>query len=240
MSILFISDIHLYDSRNSVAFEAQRLQQLSEFIKGGNFELVVNLGDTVSRDGCLREELRPYRKNLFAGYLHWRETVGVPFLECGIYRERPFFEEIYGQSMDFAYKALPGVTAISFCPISPNDHVASEEQWRWFSRTLDEAEGAPVVVCTHVPYPGCCSRPVENGIYMEVPDSIQRRLESFSSPVYWAGGHFHWALEPPVVTGSLTSFMGGKFYFEKSSKQETYFRTFDPKTLKLETIVNLI
>ena len=237
MSILFFSDLHLCDSRNSAAFEEEQLKRLAEFIRKRSFELVVNLGDTVSRDGCLRECLKPYRAELFDKYLNWRKALGVPFLECGIYRERPFFQAIFGQPMDFAYKWLDGVMVITFCPESPNDHVATDEQWQWFENALTEAEGMPVVICTHVPYPGSCSRAVEPGIFMDVPEAIQCRLESFPSPVYWASGHFHWKLEPPVVTGSLTSFMGGKFFFESSAKKETYFRTFDPVTLKLETIV---
>ena len=240
MSILFFSDLHLGDFRSSREFELERLKRLSKFIRDGKYDLVVNLGDTVSRDGCLHEWLKPYRAELFGEYLSWRKALGVPFLECGIYRERPFFEMLFGQTMDYAYKGMGGVTVITFCPESPNDHVATEAQWQWFSKTLDEAEDAPVVICTHVPYPGSCSRPVEPGIFMDVPEHIQRRLEAFPTPVYWASGHFHWALEPPVVTGSLTSFMGGKFYFETSQKHETYFRTFDPKTLKLETIQYLI
>ena len=238
MSILFFSDLHLGDIRSSTAFEKARLEHLGKFIRDGHYELVVNLGDTVSRDGFLRECLKPYRAELFGEYLRWRSALGIPFLECGIYRERPFFQAIFGQPMDFACKWLDGVTVITFCPESPNDHVATDEQWQWFEDALAEAEGAPVVICTHVPYPGSCSRAVEPGIFMDVPEGIQRRLESFASPVYWAGGHFHWKLEAPVVTGSLTSFMGGKFFFETSPNKETYFRTFDPMTLKIETIVD--
>ena len=214
MSILFFSDLHLCDNRNSKPFEENRLTRLANFIRENDFDLIVNLGDTVSRDGCLREELKPYREELFEEYLRWRKSIRIPILECGLYRERTFFQKIFGRPMDWVCKSLEGVTLITFAPESANDHVATAGQWRWFENALTEAEGQTVVICTHVPYPGCCSRAVEPGIFLDVPETIQRRLEAFPSPVYWAGGHFHWPLEPPVVTGSLTSFMGGKFSFE--------------------------
>ena len=54
MKILFITDLHLCDNRNSPEFEARRLEKLADLIRSGGFGLVFNLGDTVSRRNLLR------------------------------------------------------------------------------------------------------------------------------------------------------------------------------------------
>ena len=238
--ILFISDVHFCDYRNSAAYEERRKRRLADLICAGDIALVVNIGDTVSRDGVLREELKPYRRELFADYVEWRASLGVPFVECGLGREKAFFEEIYGQPMDYVYTGLPGVLVVVSDPAGGADGRFTEAQVRWLEETLDAADGRTVVVGTHVPYPASCSRPIGPGIYLDVPEGLQRRLENFPSRVFWAGGHFHWELEAPVVHGSLTAFMGGRFRFESDPPDELpYLRTLDLNTLALETLVDV-
>ncbi len=234
-TILFISDLHLCDSRNSRSFELSRLERLAAWIRQNRFDLVINLGDTVSRDGCLREELIPYRRELFEEYLAWRQTLGVPVLECGLHREHPFFEEIYGQSINCVYRNLPGVTAFALTPVGAGDHILTDQQWRWFENELAKSEATTVVIGAHIPYPNSCSRPTSECCYMKVPNTIRHRLETFPSPVFWAGGHFHWAIEPPVVFGSLTTFMGARFGFESEPQKKTYLRILDTQTATLST-----
>ena len=237
MSILFISDLHLCDGRNSRAFEEHRLERLAAWIRQRQFDLVLNLGDTVSREGCLREGLSPYRKELFNEYLAWRKALGVPFLECGLHREFPFFEEIYGQPINSVYRGLPGVTAFALTP-SLSDHIFTDQQWQWFEKELLKSEGTTVVIGAHVPYPNSCSRPAAECCYLKIPDAIRHRLETFPSPVFWAGGHFHWAIEPPAAFGSLTTFMGGRFSFESEPQKTTYLRILDTQANLLTTITD--
>ena len=236
--ILFLSDLHFCDYRNSVAYEARRNRRLAEFIRGGHFDLVVNLGDTVSRSGVLRADLEPHRRELFDGYLAWRAPLGVPFLECALAREKDFFQDLYGQPMDYAYQGIPGFTAIAFDPAG-GDLRGTAEQWHWLEERLAASEGTPVLINTHVPYPGNCSRPIKPGTYIDVPEAVQRRVENFPSRVFWASGHFHWELEEPVVKGSLTAFMGACFRFEtESADYDSYLRILNTETLELETVVN--
>ena len=236
MSILFISDLHLCDSRNSSAAEARRLERLAAWIREKRFKLVINLGDTISRDGCLREELRPYRRELFEEYyLPWRNAIGVPFLECGLHREYPFFQELYGQSTSCVYREVPGVTAFAISPDGVGDNTFSEKQLQWFQEELDKSEETAIVVGTHIPYANSCSRPTAECCYVYLPEALHTRLTEFPHPVFWAGGHFHWKLEPPVRSGSLYAFMGGRFSFEKDQRN-TYFRIVDTQTMTLETV----
>ena len=237
--ILFISDLHFCDYRNSVEYEAAQARRLAEFIRRRGFSLVVNLGDAVSRTGALRAGLAPYRRELFGPYLAWREEVGVPFLECGIDRERPFFQDIHGQLMDYVYTGFPGVTIVTFAPAGGDDSRPTGEQLRWLEAALASAAGTTVVVCTHLPYPNSCSRPYASDIYLDLPEEFRRRLEGLPSRVLWAGGHLHWRLEEPMTRGSLTAFMGGRFRFESEPVDyDSYLRILNTETLELETVVN--
>lgn len=238
-TILFISDLHLCDSRNSRIFELNRLERLADWIRLNKFDLVINLGDTVSREGCLREELTPYRRKLFEEYLVWRKTLGAPVLECGLHREHPFFEEIYEQPMNCVYRSLPGVTAFAMTPAGAGDHILTDQQWQWFKNELAKSEATIVVIGAHIPYPNSCSRPASECCYLKVPSSIHHRLETFPSPVFCAGGHFHWAIEPPVTFGSLTAFMGARFSFESEPLKKTYLRVLDTQTLSLTTFTDI-
>ncbi len=239
MSILFISDLHLCDGRNSLTYEVRRLERLATWIRQRQFELVINLGDTVSREGCLRDGLSPYRRELFEEYLTWRQSLDIPFLECGLRREFPFFEKIYGQPLNCVYRNLPGVTAFALTPYS-GDHIFTDQQWQWLENELTKSESTTVVIGTHVPYLNSCSRPAAVCCYLKVPDTIHHRLENFPSPVFWAGGHFHWDIEPPVSFGSLTAFMGGRFSFESEPYKHTYLRVLDTQALSLTTITDLM
>ena len=93
MKILFISDLHLCDKRNSIAFEKRRMSKLAEFIGSCGCDLVVNLGDAVSRREFLRLEFS-CEADGFDYYLAWRNTLSVPFIECAIDREFDFFEKL--------------------------------------------------------------------------------------------------------------------------------------------------
>ena len=92
MKILFISDLHLCDTRNSVSFEKRRMSKLAEFISSCGCDLVVNLGDAVSRKEFLRPEFS-CEADGFDYYLAWRKQFTIPFIECAIDREFDFFEK---------------------------------------------------------------------------------------------------------------------------------------------------
>ena len=58
MKLLLISDLHLCDIRVPVEMEKRRLDGLAEYIKNSGADMVLNLGDTVSKNallqGCFR------------------------------------------------------------------------------------------------------------------------------------------------------------------------------------------
>ena len=125
-------------------------------------------------------------------------------------------------------------------PAAGGDNCFTAEQLRWLEAALTQAaQERAVVICTHLPYPGSCSRPYAPDTYLELPDDFRRRLENFPTRLFWAGGHFHWKLEEPVTKGSLTAFMGGRFRFESAPVDfASYLRILDTETLTLETVVN--
>ena len=232
--ILFISDLHLSDIRHEPGRDSDLLTRLASLIRRRDYKAVLNLGDTVSRKAFLPEGTDPRR--VFRAYREWRDSLGIPFRECTIFRERPFFRDIFGQDEDSVWNGLPGTVVLTFSPDSADDHEASGDQWNWLSEQARNAAGSTLVVCSHVPYPGSCSRPESPGIYLPVPEPLRRLLENRETPVFWAGGHFHWKEEPPVVKGSLTAFMGGRFTSGKSADQGGYLRELDLDSLELNTL----
>lgn len=235
-AILIISDLHLGDKRNSPVYEEQMLQQLSALLKERPYQAVLNLGDTVSRLECLREGASTAA--VFAKYKNWRAGTGIPFRECCIYRERAFFSGLFQQAPDSAWHGIPGVVILTFAPDDPNDHQGTQEQWEWLAEQLHQAHGKTVLIGSHVPYPGSCSRPIAPGIYLPVPVQTQALLAGHNGAVFWAGGHFHWQPDPPLVQGSLTACMGACFAFAGETTRRTYVRELDLQTLSIQTLTN--
>ena len=232
--LLFISDLHLGDTRNAPGRDERLLARLAELIRRREYRAVLNLGDTVSRAEFLPNGADT--QTLFRAYRRWRDALGVPFRECAIFRERPFFQEIFGQDEDSAWDGLPGATVLTFSPRHEDDHEATDAQWQWLSAQIAAAAGRTVIIGSHVPYPACCSRPDTPGIYLPVPPAIRRQLETRGAPAFWAGGHFHWNVEPPLTRGSLTAFMGARFLIDAEPAKTTYLRELDLDTLQLDTI----
>ena len=232
--ILYISDLHLFDKRNLPGRDERLLSSLAELIKANHYKAVVNLGDTISRKEFLPDDADTI--HAFKEYINWRDSLNVPFRECAIFRERPFFKTLFAQEEDSIWNGIAGASILTFSPLHEDDHQATDGQWRWLSEQIDAAGENVLLINSHVPYPGSCSRPVTPGIFLPVPEAIQRQLETRSMPVFWAGGHFHWNEEPPMVKGSLTAFMGGRFLIDSEPRKTTYLRELDIETLQLNTI----
>ncbi|MBQ6473477.1 MAG: metallophosphoesterase [Victivallales bacterium] len=232
--VLFISDLHLADIRNGPGRDARLLAALSTLIRNRHYRAVINLGDTVSRAGYLLRGTTT--REAFNEYLQWRNDQGVPFRECAIFRERPFFRDIFGQEEDSVWKGIQGVVILTFSPCHEDDHTATDAQWQWLSAQVKSAVGQTLVLASHVPYPGCCSRADTPGVYLPVPQPIRHQLETRGEATFWGGGHFHWNEEPPVTRGSLTAFMGGRFLIDAEPTKTTYLRELDLDTLELRTI----
>ena len=236
-AILFFSDLHLGDSRNSITYEEENLASLGSLIRRRKYAAVINLGDTVSRKEFLRDNMSA--EEVFEKYRRWRDALGVPFRECTIYRERGFFEEFFGQKADSCWEDIPGTAVITLSPDDVEDHQCSAAQWQWLSEMLDRTAGKTVLIGSHVPYPGCCSRPVTPGIYLPIDDAVRQKLENHQGAVFWAGGHFHWHDDPPLHQGSLTAFTGGRFLLETHPDRYTYVREVDLDTLAVRTLTDL-
>lgn len=234
MRILVISDLHLCDTRNSADFEARRLEKLAEFIRSCAPDAVLNLGDTVSRSAFLRPEFSSEAEG-FRVYLEWRSRFDIPFAECGITRELGFFSSLFGVEPDNVLDLPPEAAIITLLPREGAGHRLFPEQLAFLDSALERCrrEGKSVVIGTHVPYPGSCSRHPGPGIFLEVPPELHEKLTSFPRSVWWCGGHFHWEYEPPSVFGSLTVCIGARFRFE-AKNDTTYLRLLDTASGKTE------
>jgi len=235
MRILFISDLHLCDTRNSREFEARRLEKLAAFIRDGGFDMVMNLGDTVSRKELLRPEF-PDSASGFPVYLKWRSQFAIPFVECAIQRELGFFRDLLGQEPD-SVREVSGATVVTVAPPLANDHRFTPEQLEFLLDAVRNCRTPHLLIGSHVPYAGCCSRPTGPGIYLEVPERLHDALTRAEIKTYWAGGHFHWPEEEPRRFGSLTAFHGGRFNAEGGNKPG-YLRAFDTETGAVTTVLS--
>lgn len=232
--ILFINDLHLSDTRHAPGRDKSILARLAELIRSRNLKAVLNLGDTVSRKEFLPEGTDP--RKVLGMYRKWRDSLKIPFRECSIFRERAFFREIFGQPEDSIWEELPNTTVLTFSPDCNDDHQATDAQWEWIAEQVRRTDGRTLVICSHVPYPGCCSRPERPGLYLPVPEWLRQLLTHRESPVFWASGHFHWKEEPPLRDGSLTAFIGARFIMGDAPDQQYYLRELDLDTLELHTI----
>lgn len=230
MKILIISDLHLCDKRNSEAFENQRLERLAQFIDETHCGLVLNLGDTVSRQEFLRPPFRTLEDG-YARYLQWRRRLTIPFVECAVDRELSFFARLFGQAPDSVCTLLPELTIVTMAPQEGFDHDFTPAQVEFLCDAIRQVTSPRVLVATHVPYPGSCSRPITPGTFLDIPERVRELVEnSATQKFYWCGGHFHWDAEEPRVFGSLTAFHGGRFCFDSILNKGGWLRTFDSQT----------
>ena len=235
MKILILSDLHLGDRRNSAAFEKRRLEKLAELIHTSGAGLVLNLGDTVSRKEFLRPEIGCSR-NGYRDYLAWRNSLAVPFAECAVNRELPFFRETLGQEPDAVHTPSPEMTIITMDPEKNCDHTFTDRQLDFLIAALRNSRAPRILIATHVPYPGSCSRPAGDGIFLEIPEPLRKAVEESERNIYWCGGHFHWEKEEPVRLGSLTAFHGGRFPFETTPEKSGWLRSMDTQTGEIRSV----
>lgn len=236
MRILIISDLHLCDIRNGIVFEKKRLEKLADLILSTGVTMVLNLGDVISRKEYLRPEIQSLEDG-FWYYRAWRDRLGIPFVECAVEREFSFFTEILGQEPDFICDALPNMRVVAMAPKEASDHRFTEEQIDFLENALRESDFDRILIGTHVPYPGSCSRVAKAGIYLEIPERLRVLMEESERQIYWCGGHFHWHLDPPRQLGSLTAFYGGRFCFENQPEKAGWLRSIDAETGKIETVL---
>jgi len=228
MRILLFSDLHLDDERNFPETDDKRLDLLARTISSLNIDAVVNLGDTVSRTGCLRAGA-PGGVESFQRYIKWRKQFSIPFIECCLVREVGFFEEIFGQPADYV-RDFGDCAVITLCPMEDAEHLMTPEEIKFLDEAISSTEAKNILICSHVPFPGSCSRKEEPGIFLYVPDELDKVLQKHAETkeLFWAGGHFHWAMEAPQKKHGVTSFMGGRFRFDKKQcSQYSYMRIFE-------------
>ncbi len=206
MKILIISDLHLSDRRHSDMSDGERLEKLGEVIRSTGAGAILNLGDTVSRKPLLLDEYANVEAG-FEYYLKWRKTFGIPFAECAIHRELGFFSRLMGQEADQLFDLDPESAIITL--LQQGERQFSQEQEEFIKSALDRCQGKTVIIGTHLPFPGSCSR--KQDVFLKVSDVLRKKLESFPGRVIWCGGHFHWDQEPPEVTGSLTALYPSRF-----------------------------
>ena len=224
MKILIISDLHLGDRRHSDMSDAERLEKLGEVIRSTGAGAILNLGDTVSRKPLLLDEYATLEEG-FGYYLQWRKSFGIPFAECAISRELGFFSKIMEQEADQLFDLDPGSAIITL--LQQGERQFLQEQEEFIKSALDRCQGKTVIIGTHLPFPGSCSR--KQDVFLKVSDVLRKKLESFPGRVIWCGGHFHWDQEPPEVTGSLTALYPSRFRIEERNDY-TYTTLIDTST----------
>lgn len=236
MKILIFSDLHLCDIRNSREYEAIRKEKLAEVIKSCGAGVVLNLGDTVSRKEFLREEFS-CEEDAFDSYLEWRKQFNVPFIECSVSRESGFFANKLKQDIDSFRQIDEFMSVITVAPKLEFDHTFSGEQIDFLMGAVDNCRTPGLLIASHVPYPGSCSRTIAPGIFLNIPENLRRTVENSDKKILWCGGHFHWQEEAPQQFGSLTAFYGGRFNFETCSTSG-YMRIVDTETCEVSTYLN--
>ena len=227
MKILVISDLHLSDRRHYDITDEERLRKLADFIRESGTEAVLNLGDTVSRKPLLLDEFATVEEG-FAYYLKWRKTLGIPFAECAIHRELGFFSRLMGQEADHFFNLDQHSAVITL--LQRCEYTFTPEQEQFIADSLDRSLGKTVVIGSHVPYQGSCSR--DKDVFLRVTAHLREKMENFPGKVIWCGGHFHWDHEPPTVTGSLTALYPSRFRI-KERNDYTYTTTIDTVTGEL-------
>lgn len=210
MKILVVSDLHLCDNRHPEGTEEKRLAGLAGFIRSVNPGAVLNLGDTVSRPPFLKEQFGSMEKG-FEHYLQWRRQFDIPFAECSITRELPFFAELIKQAPDHVFDLSPQAAIVTMTPLQGVGHDLIPSQVDFLKQTLESRRGKTIVIGTHVPFPGSCSREEKPGVFLTIPPDLREYLSTFPGRIIWCGGHFHWDQEAPCVTGSLTALYASRF-----------------------------
>lgn len=228
MKILVISDLHLCDTRHEPAQEEKRLEGLAAFISKARVDALLNLGDTVSRPPFLREDTGSMEKG-FEYYLKWRKQFFIPAAECAITRELSFFSGIMGQAPDTVSDLSPQTAIITMTPREGVGHNFTFAQLDFLKRALECRKGKTVVIGTHVPFPGSCSREEKPGTFLEIPPEFREYLCNFPGRIIWCGGHFHWDQEPPKVTGSLTALYASRFRLQQR-KDYSYTSVIDTES----------
>ena len=214
--VIMMSDLHLGDRRRSREFEQKLLDDLRNELLRNQPELVLNLGDTVSRKEFLRDDTDT--KKEFLRYLEWRDALNLPFAECAIEREAEFFEEMFHQNPQSCWRLSDDFMVITLAPYESNDHLLSSEKIKYLADTLSSFDGHNVLIGTHVPWEGACSRPAKAGIYLDKVPELVEVLKNSGKKIYWAGGHFHYPVEPIDMETNPCAFMGGCFAFNSSKK----------------------
>ncbi len=214
--VIVMSDLHLGDRRKSGEFEAKQLEDLKNTLLRNQPRLVLNLGDTVSREEFLRDGTDSQKE--FQRYIEWRDSLNLPFAECAIEREEGFFAEIFHQEPQSSWQLSDDFMVITLAPYEANDHRFSKEKINYLRETLNNFSGKNVLIGTHVPWEGACSRPAGEGIYLEKEPELMDILENCGKKIYWTGGHFHYPPEPIDMSANPCAFMGGCFAFDDSKK----------------------
>ncbi|MBR2345933.1 MAG: hypothetical protein IKA71_09160 [Lentisphaeria bacterium] len=233
MKILLLSDLHLCDIRNSREFEYRRMDKLADFIKNSGAGMVLNLGDAVSRKEFLREEFADESAG-FDYYLQWRKQFDIPFTECAVAREFGFFAEKVGQQPDSFRQIDDFMSLITVAPQEAFDHNFTLDQLDFLEQAVSGCRTPKLLIASHVPYPGSCSRGIAPGIFLDIPERLRMLVEESELDIFWGGGHFHWDAEPAGKFGSLTAFYGGRFSNE-NGKKNGYLRSIDTVSGEINT-----
>ncbi len=234
MRLLTFADLHFGARKSSATADAVALTDLQAMVEAVKPDIVINCGDTVSKDKSLRD--------LSKKMVHWEQykeftaSLPCPVIETCLARERSFFTKIFNTDAEYIM-VKDDFAFISFDPLEHGDHNMTPEQLEWFSSTVKQLAGKIMILISHVPIAQTTvTRQVVPGMYLTQSDWIKQLVQTHAKYAVFIAGHFHSPPELPREEDNLLMLMAGCFSPNRASSMSSaslgnrpYFRTIELK-----------
>jgi Calcineurin-like phosphoesterase len=225
MRILTFSDLHLGDYRSSPEYDADNLAKLKKLAAKINPDFIINSGDTVSKDACLRDLNK--KMGYWEQYLAFKNSLTYPVLETCLTRERTFFADLFNTECEFSL-VKDDFAFITFDPLEYGDHTMTPQQIQWLTNEIKKMAGKKMIFNSHVPIAQTTiTRAVKPGIYLTQSNLIKKLVVEHAEFAIFLGGHFHVLPELPRREAEILMLMAGCYKIDLAKSFESYFRIID-------------
>jgi len=225
VKLLTFSDLHLGDYRNTPEYEKCQLECIRELAAKIKPDLLINVGDTVSKDAYLRDSNE--RMNYWEQYVNFKRSFCCPVIETCLARERTFFADLFNTECEFSL-IENDIGFISFDPLEYDDHSMVPEQIQWLTTEIKKLAGKTIVFTSHVPIAQTTlTREVREGMYLTQSDLIKELAAEYADFAIFLAGHFHVPPELPRSNERELMLMAGCFAFCLAENHSTYLRIID-------------
>ena len=235
MRLLTFADLHLGARKSSTAADIAALTDLQALIAAAKPDIVINCGDTVSKDSSLRDLSK--KMDYWEQYKEFTASLACPVIETCLARERTLFSKIFNTEAEYVV-VKDDVALISFNPLKHGDHTMTPEQLEWFSATVEQLAGKVMIFISHVPVAQTTvTRQVVPGMYLTQSEWLKQLAQTHAKYAVFIGGHFHSPPELPRAAANILMLMAGCFSPNKVNsmnaispgKNRPYFRTIELK-----------